>query len=980
MRIIFKVSHFCTISLLLILHGNPLSGFSIKQTGYSFIKNYTKETYKAATQNWEIVQDNRGIMYFANSSGLLQFDGEYWKLFPLPNNSMVRAVCIDKDNKVWAGGFNQLGYFEFNKYGEFQFESVVNLLEPQYRDFGDIWKIFRDNDRLLIQTFSAILEYKNGLLHPLVWDADIHYSFLCAGRLYVKVNGKGLYQLVNSELIKVLNSEIFADQVISAVLPYTPTSSLIITATNGIFLMENQLIKPVRSDVGEFLKKSQVFDAILQNGYYFIGTVQSGLLILDMSLNPVQHLDRYRGLQNNTILALFIDREENLWLGLDNGIDYVKINSPLSLLANKHEAGAGYQSVLYDNKLFLGSNQGLFYIDWNAGKGTIDQNQIIKPVRGMQGQVWMLKVFQNNLYCGHDKGTFIINGTSSTQIADIAGAANMQELPGTNLVVQGTYSGLIILQKNPSPGKPYIFRNKVEGFNNSGKNLIIDKSNNIWIGHGYKGIYRLTLSTDYRKVYKQKHYGKDQGLPENFGLNLLSFDEQLVVSCKYGFFYYNQEKDYFLPFDPLNKTFEKETVHAFYSDPGSKNTWFFSDKRMGILKPNFDGTFTIEHIPFIDLNGKFLSGYESLYFLNSTNVIVASEDGFVHFDPTFRKKYYMTFPTLIGEVTFSSDSTALIGISKDIKATANEPKINHRYNSLKIRYSAPFYDSPKPLEFTYILEGFDKIWSDWTESTEKEYTNLAPGKYIFRVKARNNYGFEGEQDSLIFEILPPWYRSVVAYIFYLLIGLVLLSLLVWYILRRFEKEKHALRAKQMNEMKEREKEYERESLKAEQEIIKLRNEKLEIDNQRKQSEIENKTKELAAIAMQITYKNEMLTKVRQKLSKVTQKMIHQESKQQVEALIKTLEKDMVRDDEWEKFELSFDQVHEDFLKKLRTTFSDLSPKDLKLCAYLRMNLSSKEIAPLLNISIRGVEISRYRLRRKLDIDRDKNLTEFMMNF
>ena len=131
--------------------------------------------------------------------------------------------------------------------------------------------------------------------------------------------------------------------------------------------------------------------------------------------------------------------------------------------------------------------------------------------------------------------------------------------------------------------------------------------------------------------------------------------------------------------------------------------------------------------------------------------------------------------------------------------------------------------------------------------------------------------------------------------------------------------------------------------------------------------------------MQITYKNELLTQIRQKLSKVSSKMIHLESKHQVDSLIKTLEKDIMGQDEWDKFEVHFDQVHEDFMKKLRNNYPELTPKDLRLCAYLRMNLSSKEIAPLLNISIRGVEISRYRLRKKLYLSRDANLTDFMMH-
>jgi DNA-binding CsgD family transcriptional regulator len=334
---------------------------------------------------------------------------------------------------------------------------------------------------------------------------------------------------------------------------------------------------------------------------------------------------------------------------------------------------------------------------------------------------------------------------------------------------------------------------------------------------------------------------------------------------------------------------------------------------------------------------------------------------------------------MVRQMFTNGDSLLYGGNSISDKNYTRNFTLEYNSNSVLFLYSAPQYETPGGLSYSYILEGFDKKWSDWSLNNEKEYTNLPEGDYIFKVKAKNIYGFESAEDKVILTVLPPWYQSLGAYLIYVVLGILMITIIVLYIIRKFEKERKTLQDKQKNELSIREQEYERESLKAEQEIIKLRNEKLTIENQKKQSEIENKTKELASIAMQITYKNEMLTKVRQKLTKVSQKMIHQESKQQVDGLIKTLEKDMVRDDDWERFELSFDQVHEDFLKKLRTRYSELSPKDLRLCAYLRMNLSSKEIAPLLNISIRGVEISRYRLRRKLNIDRETNLTEFMMN-
>jgi DNA-binding CsgD family transcriptional regulator len=105
-----------------------------------------------------------------------------------------------------------------------------------------------------------------------------------------------------------------------------------------------------------------------------------------------------------------------------------------------------------------------------------------------------------------------------------------------------------------------------------------------------------------------------------------------------------------------------------------------------------------------------------------------------------------------------------------------------------------------------------------------------------------------------------------------------------------------------------------------------------------------------------------------------------ELEKEMSRIIKMMEHDARVDDDWEHFSQNFDQVHSDFLKRLSEKYAHLSPNDYRLCAYLRMNLSSKEIASLMNISLRGVEASRYRLRRRLNLDTEINLTEYLIRF
>ncbi|MDZ7776779.1 MAG: hypothetical protein U5L09_14830 [Bacteroidales bacterium] len=133
--------------------------------------------------------------------------------------------------------------------------------------------------------------------------------------------------------------------------------------------------------------------------------------------------------------------------------------------------------------------------------------------------------------------------------------------------------------------------------------------------------------------------------------------------------------------------------------------------------------------------------------------------------------------------------------------------------------------------------------------------------------------------------------------------------------------------------------------------------------------MELKSKEAVSVAMQMTHKNEVLNEIKLKLMTVSQK-VNEHAQGEIKKLIRTIESDVRMDKDWERFHKHFEDVHSGFFRSLREKYPELTPKDLRMCAYLRMNLSTKEIALISNISVRGAEISRYRLRKKLELDQD----------
>jgi DNA-binding CsgD family transcriptional regulator len=174
-------------------------------------------------------------------------------------------------------------------------------------------------------------------------------------------------------------------------------------------------------------------------------------------------------------------------------------------------------------------------------------------------------------------------------------------------------------------------------------------------------------------------------------------------------------------------------------------------------------------------------------------------------------------------------------------------------------------------------------------------------------------------------------------------------------------------------------------LRRDHEVVRQQKEKMEselvhLSNENLQNEIAHKSAQLANSTMAMVRKNEVLGEIKQELDSQKHELGARMPTKYYNRLTRLIDQEMKNESEWEAFEALYDQAHGDFFKRLKADFPGLTPSDLRLCAYLRMNLSSKEIAPLLNITVRGVEERRYRLRKRMNLGSDENLTERIMTY
>lgn len=492
-----------------------------------------------------------------------------------------------------------------------------------------------------------------------------------------------------------------------------------------------------------------------------------------------------------------------------------------------------------------------------------------------------------------------------------------------------------------------------------------DNKGQLWVSHAYKGIYKVTLSSDLKKATSVKYYDKQYGLPGSFNINVFNLDNRIVFASDSGFYVYDDISDHFTKYQELNKKLGTFARSNKIIPALGKKYWFINHGHVSLADFSVPGKMSIDSNRFSILEGRMVQNYENISRINSSIYLISVDDGFVIMnDEDALRQSDLKLPyVLIRRVENITDKITTIANN----GSQGEIEISHSENNIRISYSLPFYRQEK-IRFQYYLEGYSHQWSDWSTQSQKEFTNLDQGTYHFRVRAKINEQNVSPETVLTFTVLAPWYAGRVAVICY-----ILLIILAYFLVRKYYRIKLQRHQHHIQErMKKEHDEYlKQESIANEQRIAKVRNEQLQAD-------LSSKSRELANSAMNIVYKNELLQKISHEMTQLKDSSGKRLSEDQLRKIQKVIDDGMSDERDWNLFESSFNEAHESFFKKLKAQHPDLVPNDLKLCAYLRMNMNSKEMASLLNISLRGVEIRRYRLRKKLNLEHDKNLVEFLM--
>ncbi len=940
----------------------PIFGNSQNTIGLPDISNYSKLSYNAGLQNWDIKQDRGGIVYFANNEGLLSFDGKNWKIYPLPNKTIVRSVEIGAENRIYVGGQDELGYFSPNGGGTLVYHSLTNLIPSKNRSFEDVWDIITYGKSIFFRSPTKIFQYNSGSITVFKATSEWAYLASCKNKLYAHDYQAGLLEFKNDSWQPVVTNYTFSkNDPITGILP-NADGAIITTLKNGLFYYQNDIITPLKGGAANSIQKERIYNAITINKEWIaLATSGGGVYIINNKGEMVQKFSTTEGLQNNNILCIFLDNKQNLWLGLNNGIDFIAYNSAIKHISPKLLDESGYTAIIQNQHLYIGTSNGLYNVALQPIKDLSFSKGDFSFVQNSNGQAWGLALINNQLILGHHEGAFFVNQNTASPFSNKPGFWNFTPLSNmtpSTVVIGGTYKGLTLFD---AKANKLIESLEIPNFLESSRYVTIDGEENIWVSHPYHGVYKIEKNST--GIYTTKQYQINEGLPSILNNHIYKIKNRIVVATESGVYEYSPEKDKFEVATSYSALIGNQSVRYLKEDREG-NIWFIHEKGLGVI----DYTGKVPQVIYIpELNAKMLSGFEFIFAVDENNIFLGGEKGFYHINYEKYKKLAPDLNVQIRSVHIIDivDSTLFGGYFNKEK---NNPHISHRFKTMHFEYASITYGYLNNLEYSHRLKGFEANWSVWTKRTEKEYTNLPPGFYTFEVKVRNNLGNESTISGYQFTIDAPWYGNIFTYIVYI----ILLSLGA-YRLHIYQRKKFkAQQIKYEEEQRRLSYIHELEINKSETDIITLQNEKLEV-------EIEFKNSELASSAMHIVKKGELLTKIKSELGGIIKKIDNEYTITELKKMVKALNEDENLDQEWEYFTKHFDKVHSGFIVKLKEKHAKISNNELKLCAYLRMNLSTKEIAQLMNISVRGVEISRYRLRKKLNLATDTNLFDYLIN-
>ncbi|MFT7239284.1 MAG: DNA-binding CsgD family transcriptional regulator [Cyclobacteriaceae bacterium] len=914
------------------------------------VHNFTPNNYKAGIQNIDFTQNRDMTIYVANNLGVLSYNGSQWQIHAFGTGKKQRSLSFDdRTNRLFVGSQGEFGYFE----KDWEYVSLVDMIPEKAKDFDEVWDVILHESKVYFCTFQRIYVFDGKKIDVIQPFNGFNRTFSAGDKLFTQGTYGELYEIDKLDLRVIANSKT----------PNGIASGIIQDKDGYLILYNNGSIKQITPyglidkypELSKVLKGKYVNHVMqLSDSRLVISTQTSGVFIFNKQTDEIENINVQEGLQSSACLNAFQDYAGNLWVGMQNGISLIDMNSPLRLINNDIGLqGSGYEAYEVDNGTYYTTSNGIYFLRKNSSKCVF--------LEGTEGPAYSIQEIFGNLYIGHHTGLFLIEDEKAIKVAATDGLWIVKQLRSRpEYAIAGTYSGLYLFKLNEKMILQPI--SEIKGFSESSRFFQEDQKGNILVGQFYKGLFKLVLSVDLDSSETIRVSDRYK-LPINEHIFLSNIDNEIYIATEEGIFLLDQNTDQILKSDKFNDVVGDQRVYLL-AQGNQKNIHLFTEGLVGYFKQISPSNYVYEPSSLFQLRHSFNNDLLNVSVNVKSGILFNANEGFIFYNPDLENRTQVENKPIISRL-YSVGEDSVLYSRVPFGERVNEIQkieISHESKVLQFKIESFNFKEFNNQQFRYYLKGFDNGYGQWSSTTTKEYTNLPEGNYEFQVQTLNHLGEETSSLPLMIVVTPPFYRTAYARVLY-----ILLLILCFVALYKYQKIRLKKKSLQIDKAKELELNQKQE------EVQELKEAKIE-------SELRHVNNLLAASTMNLVVKNDFLETVKEELKQVKENGKILETKQALEQIVKEIDTKLRLKEDWKQFEYHFDKVHGDFLNRIQSKFKDLSPSEQKLCAFLRLNLNTKEIANLMGISSRGVEVARYRLRKKLYLNTLQNLSKFILEY
>ena len=769
--------------LFLILFFSVAVAFSQSdEYGIPQIRNFTPADYRQESQNFSVVQDKNSIMYFGNTNGVMEYDGEHWSIVKVPGRP---KLAVSDDNVIYYGGYNTVGRIMYRNghIGVYEFPNNLDCT------FGQIVKVVVCSDAVYFASNDNLFMYSDSTFSKIIVGEPFRI-FKLGDKAYVQKKISPLKHikhgvLESDNLCEALDSIEVADM-----LQVDKTHILVRDEQRSTFLTysESEGLEYFHTELDMYIKRNGYSHiGLLRDGSYIVGTNSGGLVSFDKTGKYRYHLSSSNGLKDNSINDLCVDDQNKVWAVTENGICLLETNSGLSYFnASNGIRGTVLSVVRHEGRLYVGTTVGLFqHYRWETPGGVLYG---FRSIRGIFDNCWQLCTYDGILYAVTSDGLFSVGDMTVTKVLDGSYISmKPMKIAGHDVVLIGGHSGLTVASITDGnveaigtlKNMPYTVRT-----------IAPDTNGTVWLGTDRDGLFKVEFHDSIDMNAMVSGYGSSDGLPPDFDWVDVYSTKALgpVFSTSLGMYRYNRSTGKFARDSTcFCSSAGCATIYGLMREDKEGNIWYncsFADayeREVGVILFNRNGN---EYVREISAFGQMReSVVETIYPDDSGVVWFGTSDALIKYcgDESYRNvSDSNAFVCMIRKVAVANDSIIYVFDADYSEGTTVMHKVRFLDKKVRFEVAGLAYNTFGDTEYQYKLEGLDDDWSEWTTDSYKEYINLSEGEYKFMVRSRNGYGQLSNIAEFRFEVTPPYYRSIVAYILYALsIIIIIVLIVVW---------------------------------------------------------------------------------------------------------------------------------------------------------------------------------------------------------